>query len=556
MAEENTFIKIKATYYRQVDSRNGRIQWVVRYGKPVGKPGKYITKAFMVGEELERDTWVRDWNEALEKENAATLSTMSAVDKAELNVCFKLLDGTGVTLRQCVEYYLEHNPSNSSKLSFSEAVDIIKKWRIEVKKHPAKRVNEAIMTTLRPFGKFVKNKQISAITQQDCKKFLFSKKNWSIATQYAHKRNLSAFFGHLTKNNYPNVNPVKNVELPDKHGDEPKAFYRAFEVWLFLDLCLSNKKHTLLGGAILSALCGGRLQESTRVRFSQIKRKQGLIVYHAKEAKTKQRRCVYGSAVAFEWLKQVKRKNDQTTISSAHAVKVIQTDIKKRVEDFLKSHGSAATKGQNLLRQAFEAHAFYHFNHDLRAIAEVSGNSPETLKKDYNGCLDDAGDAEIYFNLYPRRSLIEGYDKALELNLWQSEHLDGVVLEEWSIGKQKLPDGEKGKGRFLFHEPSINEALLHTESPHWDGNWKKALGKEGMFIWEDEGEVLSPPKGFDVKGKEAKYHEIYKAVEFALTYGFDPTDKEMLMKLREVREYLIRHLGKQFVLGKGSICHG
>lgn len=546
------FTPIKASFFKQSDPRrpNQPPRFVVRYGKRLDKPGLYVTKSYKTGEELERDQWIRDWNESFDKADQSNLDTMSAVDRAQLNVCLKKLDGTGVSILECVDYYLTHNPVNSSKLSIEEAINIIKRWRIEVKNHPISGVNSDIMTTLRPFSNFVKNKQLRSITQQDCHNFLFSNKRWGVATMHAHKRNLSAFFGHLAKNNYPTVNPAKKVELPDNVSNGPKVFYHAYEVWLFLDLCLFNNEHKLLGSSILSAFCGGRMRESTRIRFNQIKWTQGLMVYYADQAKTKQRRCLYGNDVGLQWLTLVKRKNDDQIISSKYAVKKKLTDLNKKLADFIENRGKKVTQGQNLLRQAFEAHAFYHFGFDLRAIAEVSGNSPETLKSNYNGCLDDPKNADIYFNLFPRNTLVNGYQKALDLNLWQSKLLDGVQLDDWTIATQKHPNGAKGKAKFLFHEPSLDEAMLHTESPHWDGNWEKALGAQGMVMWKDGFD--GNPTGFDVKGNESKYLAIFNAVDFKLRYGFDPADKQQLTKIRNVRDYLVKHLGKAFLLEQKS----
>ena len=544
------FTPIKATFFKQSDPRrpNQPPRFVVRYGKRLDKPGLYVTKSYKTGEELERDKWIRDWNESLDKADQTNLNTMSAVDKAQLNVCLKKLDGTGVSILDCVDYYLTHNPVNSSKLSIVEAINIIKRWRIEVKNHPISGVNGDIMTTLRPFSNFVKNKQLRSITQQDCHNFLFSNKGWTIATMHAHKRNLSAFFGHLAKNNYPTINPAKRVELPDNVSKGPKVFYHAYEVWLFLDLCLSLNKHKLLASSILSAFCGGRMRESTRIKFNQIKWTQGLMVYYANQSKTKQRRCLYGNDVGMEWLRLVKRKNDDQVISSNYSIRKTLTELKKKVAHFIETRGGKASQGQNLLRQAFEAHAYYHFGFDLRAIAEVSGNSPETLKASYNGCLDEPKDADIYFNLFPRTTLVDGYQKALELDLWQSNHLDGIKLDDWTVADSKFKSGAKCKAEFLFHMPSVKEVPLHIDSPHWDGNVKKAIGPDGMIFWPDGSE--GNPLGFDVKGNELKYKAIFTAVTFKLRYGFDPTDKKILLKIRDVRDYLIKNLGEDFLLKK------
>ena len=71
-----------------------------------------------------------------------------------------------------------------------------------------------------------------------------------------------------------------------------------------------------------------------------------------------------------------------------------------------------------------------------------------------------------------------------------------------------------------------------------------------MVMWKDG--IDGNPTGFDVKGNESKYLAIFNAVDFKQRYGFDPADKQKLNKIRTVRDYLVKHLGKAFLLEQKS----
>ena len=71
-----------------------------------------------------------------------------------------------------------------------------------------------------------------------------------------------------------------------------------------------------------------------------------------------------------------------------------------------------------------------------------------------------------------------------------------------------------------------------------------------MVMWKDG--IDGNPTGFDVKGNVSKYLAIFNAVDFTLRYGFDPTDKQQLTKIRNVRDYLAKHLGREILLEQKS----
>ena len=119
------YFKIPAACYVKRNKGSGKSTYVVRIGKRYDSPpGKirYVTKSFKEGDETERDLYIQHWNEALEKKDSLTLGTLSAVQIAKLNLCLKKLEGTGVELETCVDFYLKHNNTVNAQTKFLEAV--------------------------------------------------------------------------------------------------------------------------------------------------------------------------------------------------------------------------------------------------------------------------------------------------------------------------------------------------------------------------------------------------------------------------------------------------
>ncbi len=89
---DNDFLKIRATYYDLHNKKYGKKYYVVRIGKKYGSKS-YKTKSFKEGEETERDLYIQNWNDALEKRDSSTLGMLSAIQLAKLNLCLKKLEG-------------------------------------------------------------------------------------------------------------------------------------------------------------------------------------------------------------------------------------------------------------------------------------------------------------------------------------------------------------------------------------------------------------------------------------------------------------------------------
>lgn len=555
---EEDFFKIPATYYVKRYKRTGKKAYVIRIGKRYdSSPNKirYVTKTIKEGEEVDRDLFIQTWNEALEKEDSSTLGMMSAVQLAKLNLCLKKLEGTGIDLETCVDFYLKHNNTVNAQTKFLEAIDYWEKLRTERGDLP-RSISDAKLTTLRPFSKFIKNRPIGSVTKAEVRKFLMSKASWSVNTKKLHRRNLSAFFNLLRKNGFANLNPASEIELP-KTAAKEKVFYQPWEVWLYLDTCLQNKKFTLLGGAAIAAFFGGRLRETTRVSWDQVNFEAKRITYFAAQAKTRTRRILYRTKVGFSWIKLAKENNRKSNITSLHASEKIAPEIKQAISRWAKSSGKKAIAKwqgedlhhQNYLRQAFEAHAYIKFNYDLRSLAEVSGNSEETIRQNYNGIVDPEDNATYYFNLYPREVFMEGLPLAKELGIIGDTKLGDYENRGWKIAS--ISRGGKSMTK-VYQLPNRPGEMFITAPPSSIEEFNEIDAEE---IFE-----ASIGSAQDLISLGDSYPEkIVKLYFFKNSYYFDPTIEKKFNDIRATQIYLEANLGKdiwnyRLTLDEKGVC--
>lgn len=118
---------------------------------------------------MSRDKFIADWNDAMAKDNASDLAELSSLQRSEIQVALKKLDGTGVSILQAVEYYLKMKNLVSSNMKISEAAEIFLN-NLRAKKVGKNYLEDQQHSFLRPFQKYFRNQKITEISQSDYKK--------------------------------------------------------------------------------------------------------------------------------------------------------------------------------------------------------------------------------------------------------------------------------------------------------------------------------------------------------------------------------------------------
>ena len=418
------YIPIKASYYVKRRS-NGYTSYVVRFERHRAISSKYTTKSFAVGEEHRRDKFICDWNTALEKNNSSNLAELSSLQRSEIQVALKKLDGTGVSILEAVEYFIKMKNPASTNMKISEAAEIFLN-NLRARKVGKNYLEDQKHSFLKPFQNYFRNKKITEISRRDMQKYLLANKKWSDNNRIIHRRHLSAFFNNLIKDEVLSLNPTQGIILPEAVVE--KKFYSPTVVWLFLHSCYLLKKWKTLAAHALVAFGGCRLREATRIKFEQIKG-DGRIEVEVKQAKTRVRRILWSSDVLKDWLNLIPKEKRTGKICTEYSIEHDPANVKRFMRD---EFGLAFDDIQNGFRQAFAAH-FYANTKDTRTLAEIMGNSEGTIRKHYNGILKNENDGKTFFHLFPYESLVTGLDLALSRQLWKRRYSKGVDSSDLSV---------------------------------------------------------------------------------------------------------------------------
>ncbi|MDC0266673.1 hypothetical protein OAK83_01675 [bacterium] len=507
------YLPIKATFYTR--KRATRNTYIVRYQRHRVEHSKYSSKSFREGEEHLRDKFISDWNTALLKNNESELSLLTALQKSEINVALKKLEDTGVSILDCVDFYLKINNPVSTKMKISEAVEIFLN-NLKLKKVGKTYISDQIHSFLNPFQRYFKNRKILDVSRRDMQKYLFSNKNWSDNNRIIHKRHLSAFFNNLIKDEVLALNPTKGIILPE--GSKEKRFYPPHLIWLFLHTCLELKKYKTLAAHVLCAFGGLRLRESTRINFDQIDG-QGRVEVYVGQSKTRNRRILWKDGLINFWLKQIPEEKRTGLIANPTSILIGAREVKNHIRDKLKIDFENI---QNGFRQAFAAH-FYKKYGDLRTLSEVMGNSVDTLKSNYNGIIKNDNDAENYFHLLPVESLSVGLSNAQGLNLWKKKYSANVDQDDLMVVKRSDDS--------------------YTENIYSITKWDKFNALRDRYEKTKDPARIQRACIARINNEDRKL--MLNVLKFHDRFGFYPNKLSSIQKVSDVKMYLKKNLAEK-----------
>ena len=506
------YIPIKATYYIKRNA-SGNPSYVVRYERHRVIKGKFTTKSFPEGEELRRDQFIAEWNSALAKNNSSELADLSSLQRSEIQVALKKLDGTGVSILQAVDYYLKMKNPVSSNMKISEAVEIFLN-NLKAKKVGKNYLEDQQHSFLKPFQKYFRNKKITEISRRDMQKYLLANKNWSDNNRIIHRRHLSAFFNNLIKDEVLSLNPTQGVILPEVVVE--KKFYSPVVVWLFLHTSLRLKKYKTLAAHALAAFGGCRLREATRIKFDQING-NGRIEIQMLQSKTRTRRILWNDQVLSQWFKMIPEEKKIGSICTEYSTTQDPQNVKKHMREH---DGFEFDDVQNGFRQAFAAHYYKKYS-DIRTLSEIMGNSEATIQKHYNGILKNENDAENYFGMYPLESLVKGLDTALAQRLWNKEYSSGVDGDDLMAIKRS--DG------------SWNAEIYSKKK------WEKYQTFKSRY--DESTDPARIQRAMIVKLSNKDSEIFWRIVKFRDQYGFSGNDYEQVSMVAAARQQVESTLG-------------
>jgi integrase len=386
-----------------------RQAWKVNYREVVdGKP-TIKSRWFSNQDEAERFCKVKREEVRLAGDGSAYLSKEL---KLEAIAVSKLLEPTGKSLTEAVEYFLRET-------------DLIKRTSITVKE-----VAELYLKKLEARGRGVAHRlvmggflkmfcedfgetKIALLKENQVERWLYAKREerkQSPVTFNNHRNYLVIFLNFAVAKKYLTENPAKDIEkiATRKRGQErPDRLLTPED----MRLIIANAPERLKTPIILMGLCGIRLAEVARLKWSNIMLRDNSISITEAVSKTKSSRTVALSDLVSKYLATVEEKDMRKYIYEPKKPEEVRSEDTEK-EDFargkklkhelrtykLRLKGLVNWKGNSLRVSAIS----YTLEKTGNAFetAKQMGNSPEIIDRTYKN-LTNKRQAEKWFAIDP-----------------------------------------------------------------------------------------------------------------------------------------------------------
>ena len=504
--------------------------WAVKIGKrPTEKGKRQRYKCHTEKTREAAEAFIQRWNKDIREKDPVSLNELTRKQKAEIIYSLERLDEIGVSLRHAIDTYIEKTNPISLKMRISacyekfEEIQRAEKVDKESINHPRSIFKRLI--------KLLKDKPIGLVTKKDIREFLNSG-NCGETTKKTYLRNLNVFFNKLKREGLSADNPCEGIKISSV--TKISKGYEAWEIYVFLNECVEQKKWRTLTAFVFTAFFGLRLKESTGLLWENmpdIESKDGFIDVQVEIAKTKRRRTLYVSGVGKSWLNMIPRELRKGPLALMHSVQ----DEANKIRKICKSKFPHFTLGVNQARQAFAANHFAK-HRDIEKLRTLMGNSPAVIATNYNGLVKD-NEEEIYWNLYSPKIFVGSLPAAIKTRLWRYGHLKEVYCKDYTI-IQNLRRKDEAKSRFVaIKRDKYEEAELRAEaSGYSEKETMKFLSKSAQVAFRD---------------KDKRNEQIVRAVTFERAFRIRGQDLQKLQDLKWTKSYLELKMGKNIYVPEG-----
>ena len=378
--------------------------WKVRYPKETGGHG---FKFFRSDEAERRDQFVKEQNEARELLAARDRGVLSDADTLEAAARGKkALAEHGKTVADAIEFYLEHLEDEFSKnsVTFSE----VRRRFLDFQENEG--TGEYHRDTLRQrtarFEESFGDRPISSITSDEIWNWI-NKLDVGNQTKKHFKAVLSNLFNYAIGFGIIKTSPITKA-MKWKVAKSENVTLTNEQVRRIMD----NTPKELRAAFTFMTFCGVRVDETKRLRWSDINWEKKSLRIAATGAKTSQGRHVEICDNAMEWLKTAP-KGDGLIVPFDTKAKYDKATAKVR-------KAAGFKKGQypkNGLRKTFIS-CHYEKHGDLKYTAKQAGNSPSVIQEHYLN-LTSKKDADAFFEIRPtKKSKISLKNLTEKLHFW------------------------------------------------------------------------------------------------------------------------------------------
>ena len=248
-----------------------------------------------------------------EKERFGSLAnSMSNEERLDATKALELLEATGTSLVDCVEFYLKHNRPVSGDITIVELTGKFLEGRkagLGVKRgRPLRqRSMDDLRARLGKFNLIFGSRLMKDVVTSEIESWL-NRDEWSLQTRQNYYRILHTFFEFAATKGYRSDNPMKGISKPCPDDSAPGVL-SLVQCEKLLGVALDTEQDFgLLGYVVLGMYCGIRSAELGQLDWSAVDMESSHVTISAKIAKARSIRNVEIPVNAMIWLVQCRER--------------------------------------------------------------------------------------------------------------------------------------------------------------------------------------------------------------------------------------------------------
>lgn len=237
--------------------------------------------------------------------------------KAEVLYNFERLRPLGISLTDAVTCYLSQHGSMVGQMKLSALVEEFLREKLQAGR--SQLYDRAMRQVSGQFMKFLgDDRKIGAVSRQLITDYVYqTNKHVSSTTKRNLLRNLSVLFNFAVKRDYLKSNPVEKIDRPTLLFKKPHVLTPAdFEKLLHACLVLGWDDRLVV--FVLVGFCGIRVEEASRLKWSNIQLDRNIVEVPATVAKKASFRNNVIPPNAGKWLRYVQDKRRTGLIVGKH----------------------------------------------------------------------------------------------------------------------------------------------------------------------------------------------------------------------------------------------
>ena len=271
----------KLTVYRYRDASQPNTGWKVEGRAP---DGSRVRRFFKTKSEAQAFADDRNAETASVGWKAMQMADDQRVEAAQ---CYELLAKTGKSLREVVDFYLEHwTQTERSATVAAVAEELLEsKRRLNLSDRHLTNMKYHFKPVVEAFGA----RMISTVSRKELESWLHGRK-LAPASFKSARTHLSMVFNHALRNGQVKENPMAHIQTPKAVSKPVEVLTPAAMRTL---LVLARKHHPDMVPALaIQGFAGLRTEEVRRLDWRHVRLTEGYIEVTASNSKTAQRRLV------------------------------------------------------------------------------------------------------------------------------------------------------------------------------------------------------------------------------------------------------------------------